>query len=106
MSAEQATEKVEDTQVPSTPTPDITASFLTSITNQPVNIKLYNDFEYTGILTSIDGFMNVVLQNAEEVVYGKKMNTYEQVFLRGNNVIYIGEAWRPHFDSSHIICES
>ncbi|KAG0671118.1 U4/U6-U5 snRNP complex subunit lsm6, partial [Pichia californica] len=68
---------------------DITASFLSSIANQPVNIKLHNDFVYTGVLSSIDGYMNVVLQNASEIVNGKTMKTYDEVFLRGNNVIYI-----------------
>lgn len=76
----------------STPSDDITASFLSSITNKPVNIKLHNDFVYTGVLSSIDGYMNVVLQNASEIVNGKTMKTYDEVFLRGNNVIYIGMA--------------
>ncbi|ODQ44262.1 hypothetical protein PICMEDRAFT_37582 [Pichia membranifaciens NRRL Y-2026] len=75
-----------------TPAEDITASFLGSITNKPVNIKLHNDFVYTGVLSSIDGYMNVVLQNASEIVNGKTMKTYDEVFLRGNNVIYIGMA--------------
>lgn len=71
---------------------DITASFLSSITHQEVNVALYNDFVYTGVLASIDGYMNVVLQNASEIVNGKTMKTYEEVFLRGNNVIYISKA--------------
>lgn len=76
----------------SSSTPDITATFLTSIANQKVNVKLFNDFLYTGELSSIDGFMNVVLLNASEIVNGKTMTTYEEVFLRGNNVIYISRA--------------
>lgn len=73
-------------------TPDITASFLSSITNKPVNVKIYDDFIYTGTLASIDGYMNIVLQNAEEIVRGKSMNTYEEIFIRGNNVLYISMA--------------
>ncbi|KGK37647.1 hypothetical protein JL09_g3208 [Pichia kudriavzevii] len=68
-------------------TPDITASFLSSITNKPVNVKIYDDFIYTGTLASIDGYMNIVLQNAEEIVRGKSMNTYEEIFIRGNNIL-------------------
>lgn len=77
---------------PSSSASDITATFLTSITNQKVNVKLFNDFLYAGELSSIDGYMNVVLQNANEIVNGKVMTTYEEVFLRGNNVIYISQA--------------
>ncbi|AWU76140.1 uncharacterized protein C5L36_0C00830 [Pichia kudriavzevii] len=73
-------------------TPDITASFLSSITNKPVNVKIYDDFIYTGTLASIDGYMNIVLQNAEEIVRGKSTNTYEEIFIRGNNVLYISMA--------------
>ena len=72
--------------------PDITASILSSITNKPVNVKIYDDFIYTGTLASIDGYMNIVLQNAEEIVRGKSMNTYEEIFIRGNNVLYISMA--------------
>ncbi|OUT23721.1 hypothetical protein CAS74_000078 [Pichia kudriavzevii] len=68
-------------------TPDITASFLSSITNKPVNVKIYDDFIYTGTLASIDGYMNIVLQNAEEIVRGKSTNTYEEIFIRGNNIL-------------------
>jgi U6 snRNA-associated Sm-like protein LSm6 len=73
-------------------TPDVTATFLSSITNQQVNVKLFNDLLYTGELSSIDGYMNVVLLNANEIADGKVTTTYEEVFLRGNNVIYIGMA--------------
>lgn len=72
--------------------PDITTSFLSSITNKQVNIKLFNDFVYTGVLSSIDGFMNVVLENAEEIVDGESVTKYEEVFIRGNSVLYIGQA--------------
>ena len=83
---------VDDAAKATTPAEDITASFLGSITNKSVNIKLHNDFVYKGVLSSIDGYMNVVLQNASEIVNGKTMKTYDEVFLRGNNVIYIGMA--------------
>lgn len=91
MPDEKEIQQVESTTEEVVPTPDITATFLSSVTGQNVNVKLFNDFKYTGELSSIDGYMNVVLQNASEIVNGKVTNTYEEVFLRGNNVIYIGK---------------
>lgn len=68
-----------------------TSNFLSEITHSPVVVKLNNGFEYHGVLSSIDGFMNVVLENSTEVVGKKSINKYNEVFLRGNNVMYISQ---------------
>ncbi|ODV85515.1 hypothetical protein CANARDRAFT_198691 [[Candida] arabinofermentans NRRL YB-2248] len=68
-----------------------TSNFLSEITNSQVIVKLTNGLEYVGILSSIDGYMNVVLENSKEIVNSTEIRTYSEVFLRGNNVLYISQ---------------
>ncbi|OBA13662.1 uncharacterized protein OGAPODRAFT_10328 [Ogataea polymorpha] len=60
-----------------------TSNFLAEMTNSPVVVKLQHGLEYHGVLASIDGYMNMVENN--------KVRNYEEVFLRGNNVLYISQ---------------
>lgn len=59
--------------------------FLSSIIGSTVAVKLHNGVEYLGNLQSIDGFMNVVLETAREVIGDKEGRKYGDVFIRGNN---------------------
>ncbi|KAK6197868.1 putative U6 snRNA-associated Sm-like protein Lsm6 [Scheffersomyces amazonensis] len=61
--------------------------FLSNIIGSSVTVKLHNGVKYAGVLQSIDGFMNVVLQNGTEVA-GESSRTYGDVFIRGNNGMY------------------
>lgn len=65
------------------------SDFLTKIIGQNVRVKLTSGVEYTGILRCLDGYMNVVMAEAEEFSHGIKTASYKDVFLRGNNVLYI-----------------
>lgn len=60
-------------------------NFLSSIIGSAVSVKLHNGVEYLGDLHSIDGFMNVVLEKAKEVIGEKEGRKYGDVFIRGNN---------------------
>ncbi|VEU22857.1 DEKNAAC103943 [Brettanomyces naardenensis] len=71
------------------PTSASTSNFLSDITNSSVIVKLNNGFEYHGVLSSIDGFMNIVLENSIEMVGSKEIRKYNELFVRGNNVMYI-----------------
>ncbi|CAD5321289.1 unnamed protein product [Arabidopsis thaliana] len=42
-----------------------------------------------GILTCLDGYMNIAMEQTEEYVNGQLKNTYGDAFVRGNNVLYI-----------------
>ncbi|KAI5963465.1 LSM6 [Candida pseudojiufengensis] len=64
------------------------SKFLSDIIGSSVVVKLHNGVEYKGDLQTIDGYMNVVLENGEESVNGKVTRKYGDVFLRGNNVEY------------------
>ena len=67
------------------------ADFLKQILGKVVSIKLHNGAEYVGVLASLDGTMNIILEHAEEFEGGELKNKYGIIFLRGNNVYYISQ---------------
>ncbi len=42
-----------------------------------------------GVLESVDDYLNMHLQDAEEIVDGQRKRSLGSVVLRGNNVIFI-----------------
>ncbi|KAL5109818.1 U6 snRNA-associated Sm-like protein LSm6 [Taenia crassiceps] len=61
--------------------------FLKLIIGRPVVVKLNSGADYRGVLISLDGYMNVVLEQTEEYVEGQLKNKYGDAFIRGNNVV-------------------
>ncbi|KAK6880050.1 U6 snRNA-associated Sm-like protein LSm6 [Candida tropicalis] len=61
------------------------SKFLSDIIGSMVTVKLHNGVEYKGNLQTIDGFMNVVLEDGKESVNGSITKEYGDVFIRGNN---------------------
>lgn len=45
-------------------------------------------FEYVGVLSCLDGYMNIAMEQTEEHVNGAVTNRYGDAFIRGNNGIY------------------
>ena len=43
----------------------------------------------TGLLSCLDGYMNIALEQTEEFVNGKVTNKYGDAFVRGNNGVLI-----------------
>lgn len=62
------------------------SNFLSDIIGSSVVVKLLNGIQYSGNLQSIDGFMNVVLDEGKELGPGGR--EYGDVFIRGNNGMY------------------
>jgi small nuclear ribonucleoprotein F len=54
-----------------------------------VRIRLKWGQEYTGLLVSVDSYMNIQLSNAEEWIDGKSGGSLGQVLIRCNNVLWI-----------------
>lgn len=52
-----------------------------------INLKGHN--EYWGKMTRVDGYMNVMLKGAREYDQGGLVANYGDVFVRGNNIVYI-----------------
>uniref|UniRef100_A0A0N4ZNZ2 Sm domain-containing protein n=1 Tax=Parastrongyloides trichosuri TaxID=131310 RepID=A0A0N4ZNZ2_PARTI len=63
--------------------------FLQNIIGKPVLVKLNTGIDYRGILSSLDGFMNIALEHTEEYEGGVLKKKYGDAFIRGNNVLYI-----------------
>ena len=57
--------------------------------NQNILIRLKDGTEYKGKLKEYDNFMNVILTDASEFVKKKEINKFEEIFVRGNNVLFI-----------------
>ncbi|KAL5968149.1 U6 snRNA-associated Sm-like protein LSm6 [Taenia solium] len=73
--------------------------FLKLIIGRPVVVKLNSGADYRGVLISLDGYMNVVLEQTEEYVEGQLKNRYGDAFIRGNNgtlQIIINDVGNPH----------
>ena len=66
------------------------SDFLSNMLGQPVLVKLNDGIEYKGTLACLDGFMNVALSQATEVAKDKT-TFYGDLFLRGNNVLYLNK---------------
>ncbi|PVV03190.1 hypothetical protein BB560_002343 [Smittium megazygosporum] len=68
------------------------ADFLQKILGKPVYVRLHSGIYYKGTLACLDGYMNIALENTEELYEGKVTNSYGDAFIRGNNVLYISPA--------------
>ncbi|KAF8430018.1 hypothetical protein EV426DRAFT_812 [Tirmania nivea] len=67
------------------------SGFLSEIIGAPITVKLNSGVEYRGELQSVDGYMNIALEQTEEYVGGQLRHKYGDVFIRGNNVLYISQ---------------
>jgi U6 snRNA-associated Sm-like protein LSm6 len=54
-----------------------------------VTINLKGHGEYWGKMTRVDGYMNIMLKGAKEYDQNGLVANYGDVFVRGNNVVYI-----------------
>jgi small nuclear ribonucleoprotein (snRNP)-like protein len=54
-----------------------------------VTINLKGHGEYWGKMTRVDGYMNIMLKGAKEYDQNGLSANYGDVFVRGNNIVYI-----------------
>ncbi|KJA13647.1 hypothetical protein HYPSUDRAFT_151374 [Hypholoma sublateritium FD-334 SS-4] len=66
--------------------------FLKGVVGKRVIVRLTSGVDYKGVLSCLDGFMNIALEQTEEHVNGVVTNKYGDAFIRGNNVLYISAA--------------
>ncbi|MHA1698500.1 MAG: U6 snRNA-associated Sm-like protein LSm6 [Promethearchaeota archaeon] len=52
-------------------------------------IRLKDGTEYMGILVETDNYMNLVLRDAKEMQDGEMVARFGEIFIRGNNILYI-----------------
>ena len=59
--------------------------FLQKIVGEKVVVRLSGGIDYVGVLSCLDGFMNIALEDTEEHVGGQVKNRFGDSFIRGNN---------------------
>jgi U6 snRNA-associated Sm-like protein LSm6 len=42
-------------------------------------------FTFSGTLICLDGFMNIAMENSEEYFGSRKLSSFKNIFIRGNN---------------------
>jgi small nuclear ribonucleoprotein len=52
-------------------------------------LRLKDGTEYRGLLKEIDAYMNMILENATELMEGQPIAKYNEIFIRGNNLLFI-----------------
>lgn len=62
---------------------------LTRCRNSRVRVKLKNEYEYVGKVVMCDGYMNMILSEAEELKGNDSTVNYGNIFIRGNNILYV-----------------
>eukprot|EP00483_Globobulimina_turgida_P008033 UN08049 len=65
------------------------SSFIKQVMGRPVIVKLNSGVTYHGILAGLDEYMNIAMEQTEEYEDGKFQQRYGDVFIRGNNILYI-----------------
>lgn len=62
---------------------------LTKSVGNNVCVTLKGRGEYWGKMTQADGYMNLMLKGAKEYFGDDLITNYGDVFIRGNNVLYV-----------------
>lgn len=91
------------------------ADFLKQAIGKSVIVKLHSGFSYKGIcqnegdigikttlpilpfvgtLICLDGFMNIAMENSEEYFGTRKLSSFKNIFIRGNNGSHYNESVR------------
>ena len=52
-------------------------------------LRLKDGTEYRGLLKEIDAYMNLILENCTEILDSSPVAKYNEIFIRGNNLLFI-----------------
>ncbi len=64
-------------------------NILQNAQNSKILLRLKDGTEYKGILKEIDTYMNMILEDATELMDGSPVAKYNEIFIRGNNLLFI-----------------
>ncbi|UYP45778.1 Putative snRNP Sm-like protein [Candidatus Lokiarchaeum ossiferum] len=56
---------------------------------QEIVVRLKDGTRYVGNLKEYDNFMNIIVTNAVEFTNNEESGKFEELFVRGNNVLFI-----------------
>ena len=57
--------------------------------NSQIILRLKDGTEYKGLLKEIDAYMNMIMEDATEIMDGSPVAKYNEIFIRGNNLLFI-----------------
>lgn len=69
--------------------------FLKGVIGKRVSVRLNSGIDYQGILSCLDGYMNIAMEQTAEYVDGQFKNSYGDAFIRGNNGMYTTQTPAP-----------
>jgi U6 snRNA-associated Sm-like protein LSm6 len=69
--------------------PGAPSVFLQKIIGQRVLVRLNSGIDYSGILSCLDGYMNIAMEDTIELVNGVEKGKFGDAFIRGNNGTFI-----------------
>ena len=64
-------------------------NILQNAQNSKIIVRLKDGTEYKGLLKEIDAYMNMILEDATEIMDGSPVAKYNEIFIRGNNLLFI-----------------
>ena len=64
-------------------------NILQNAQNSKILLRLKDGTEYKGLLKEIDAYMNMILEDATEIMDGSPVAKYNEIFIRGNNLLFI-----------------
>ena len=64
-------------------------TILQNAQNSQILLRLKDGIEYRGILKEIDAYMNMILEDATEIMDGSPVAKYNEIFIRGNNLLFV-----------------
>lgn len=57
--------------------------------NSTILIRLKDGIEYIGRLKICDNYMNMIIENAKEMIDSQVTAKFGEIFIRGNNILFI-----------------
>jgi small nuclear ribonucleoprotein len=64
-------------------------AILQNAQNSIILLRLKDGTEYRGLLKEIDAYMNLILEDATEILENTPVAKYNEIFIRGNNLLFI-----------------
>ncbi|KKK46431.1 hypothetical protein LCGC14_1547680 [marine sediment metagenome] len=64
-------------------------AILQNAQNSIILLRLKDGTEYKGLLKEIDAYMNLILEDATEILENTPVAKYNEIFIRGNNLLFI-----------------
>ncbi|MHA1987073.1 MAG: LSM domain-containing protein [Promethearchaeota archaeon] len=64
-------------------------SILQNAQGSIILLRLKDGTEYRGMLKEIDAYMNLILEDCTEIMDSSPVAKYNEIFIRGNNLLFI-----------------